>query len=51
MIGRLAGEQMIEQRIVFYGADPVSISIIRRVLQGINLPHVRIWALPTTARR
>ncbi len=36
----------------FYGADPVSLGDHpSRSLDGIDLPHLRFWALPTTARR
>ena len=37
----LAGSGSIEQRIVFYGADPESVSMIRKVIEGIDLPHLR----------
>jgi Undecaprenyl-phosphate glucose phosphotransferase len=40
-IRHLAGTGAIEQRIVFYGADPVSIAIIRRILDNLSLPHLR----------
>lgn len=40
-IRRLAANGSIEQRIAFYGADPGSLAIIRKVLDGINLPHLR----------
>ncbi len=40
-IRRLAHDGAIEQRIAFYGADPDSLAIIRKVLDGINMPHVR----------
>ena len=41
-IRHLAGSGAIEQRIVFYGADPASLTIIRRMLENLNLPHLRI---------
>ena len=41
-VRHLASTGAIEQRIVFYGADPQSLAIIRRVVDGINLPHLRI---------
>ena len=37
----LAGSGSIEQRIVFYGADTESVSMIRKVIEGIDLPHLR----------
>ena len=40
-IRQLATGGSIEQRIAFYGADPDSLAIIRKVLDGINLPHLR----------
>jgi Undecaprenyl-phosphate glucose phosphotransferase len=40
-IRRLAAAGSIEQRIAFYGADPSSLAIIRKVLDGISLPHLR----------
>ena len=51
IVRHLAGSGSIEQRIVFYGADPVSIGMIRRVIEVMDLPHLGSWALPTTARR
>jgi Undecaprenyl-phosphate glucose phosphotransferase len=41
MVRHLAGIGAIEQRIAFYGADPESIAIIRKVIAGIELPHLR----------
>ena len=41
IVRHLAGSGAIEQRIVFYGADPESISIIRKVIAEIDLPHMR----------
>jgi polysaccharide biosynthesis protein PslA len=40
-VRHFAGTGAIEQRIVFYGADPVSLAMIRKVMDGIDLPHVR----------
>jgi Undecaprenyl-phosphate glucose phosphotransferase len=40
-IRRLAASGAIQQRIVFYGADPVSLAIIRKVIAGIDLPHLK----------
>src|SRR6478752_3957783 len=40
-VRHLAGSGSIEQRIVFYGADPVSIGMIRRVIEVMDLPHVK----------
>jgi Undecaprenyl-phosphate glucose phosphotransferase len=40
-IRHLAQTGAIEQRIAFYGADPESIAMIRRVLDNLELPHVR----------
>jgi len=37
----LAKRGAIEQRIAFYGADPQSIEIIRRLLNSLDLPHLR----------
>jgi Undecaprenyl-phosphate glucose phosphotransferase len=41
-VRHLAGIGAIQQRIAFYGADPESIAIIRKVIAGIDLPHLRI---------
>ncbi|HWJ58710.1 MAG TPA: exopolysaccharide biosynthesis polyprenyl glycosylphosphotransferase [Sphingomicrobium sp.] len=41
IVRRLAGRGAIEQRIVFYGADPISVAMIRNVIAGIDLPHIR----------
>jgi Undecaprenyl-phosphate glucose phosphotransferase len=41
VVRHLAGSGAIEQRIVFYGADPASLTIIRRVLDNLELPHLR----------
>lgn len=40
-IRSLAATGAIEQRIAFYGADPDSLAIIRKILAGIHLPHLR----------
>src|SRR5439155_2714419 len=37
----LAETGAIEQRIVFYGTDPESLTDIRRVIDNLGLPHVR----------
>jgi len=41
MVRHLAGSGAIEQRIVFYGADPDSIAMIRKVIEATDLPHLR----------
>jgi Undecaprenyl-phosphate glucose phosphotransferase len=41
-VRHLAGTGAIQQRIAFYGADPESIAIIRKVIAGIDLPHLRV---------
>ena len=41
VVRHLAGNGSIEQRIVFYGADPESLSIIRKVIAASELPHLR----------
>jgi polysaccharide biosynthesis protein PslA len=38
---RMAKRGAIEQRIAFYGADPQSITMIRRLLGSLDLPHLR----------
>lgn len=38
---RMAERGAIEQRIAFYGADPQSIAMIRRLLSSLDLPHLR----------
>ena len=38
---RMAARGAIEQRIAFYGADPQSITMIRRLLGSLDLPHLR----------
>jgi len=40
-IRALAKRGSIQQRIAFYGADPASIDLIRRVVAAIELPHLR----------
>jgi polysaccharide biosynthesis protein PslA len=40
-IRHLAGSGAIEQKVVFYGADPDSLAMIRKVIHGIDLPHLR----------
>jgi len=40
-VRHLAGTGAIEQRIVFYGADPDSLAIIRRIIGNLELPHLR----------
>ena len=37
----MAARGAIEQRIAFYGADPQSIKMIRRLLESLDLPHLR----------
>jgi Undecaprenyl-phosphate glucose phosphotransferase len=41
VVRHLAGSGAIEQRIVFYGADPESIAIIKRVIDVMDLPHLK----------
>lgn len=41
VIRHLSGSGAIEQRIVFYGADPDSIDMIRRIIAVMDLPHLR----------
>ena len=40
-IKRLARRGAIEQRIAFYGADPLSLDLIGRVIEAVRLPHLR----------
>lgn len=40
-VRHLAGSGAIEQRIVFYGADPESLTMIRRVIEVMDLPHLK----------
>ena len=41
LITRLAERGQIEQRIAFYGADPESVALTRRLLASLNFPHLR----------
>ena len=41
VLNRLAARGAIEQRIAFYGADPQSLAMIRRLLDSLDLPHLR----------
>jgi Undecaprenyl-phosphate glucose phosphotransferase len=41
VLNRLAARGAIEQRIAFYGADPASLAMIRRLLESLDLPHIR----------
>ena len=41
LLNRLATGGAIEQRIAFYGADPQSLLMIRRLLESLELPHLR----------
>lgn len=41
VLRRMAERGAIEQRIAFYGADPQSIAMIRRLLSSLDLPHLR----------
>ena len=40
-LNRMAARGAIEQRIAFYGADPQSVAMIRRLLTALDLPHLR----------
>ena len=40
-LNRMAARGLIEQRVAFYGADPQSITMIRRLLAALDLPHLR----------
>ena len=42
VIAHLAKTGAIQQRIVFYGADQDSITMIRQILAGLDLPHLRV---------
>ncbi len=44
-VKHLAGSGAIQQRIIFYGADPASLTIIRRMLENLNLPHLRFLGI------
>lgn len=37
----LGNKGSIEQRIAFYGADPQSLAMIRRLLEALDLPHLK----------
>lgn len=41
LITRLAKRGQIEQRIVFYGADPKSVALSKQLLESLNFPHLR----------
>jgi len=41
ILSRLAVGGAIEQRIAFYGADPQSLEMIRRLLDSLDLPHLK----------
>ena len=41
LLNRLAAGGAIEQRIAFYGADQQSLTMIRRLLDSLELPHLR----------
>ena len=41
ILNRAAARGAIAQRIAFYGADPASIRMIRRLIEGLDLPHIR----------
>jgi Undecaprenyl-phosphate glucose phosphotransferase len=41
LITRLARRGQIEQRIAFYGADPDSVVLTRRLLESLKFPHLR----------
>ena len=41
LLTRMAARGSIEQRIAFYGADPQSVQMIRRLLASLDLPHLR----------
>jgi FlaA1/EpsC-like NDP-sugar epimerase len=41
VLRRLAAGGAIEQRIAFYGADQQSLQMIRRLLQSLDLPHLK----------
>lgn len=40
-LNRMAARGAIEQRIAFYGADPQSVRMMRRLLESLDLPHLR----------
>ena len=41
LITRLAERGQIEQRIAFYGADPQSVALTRRLLESLKFPHLK----------
>ena len=41
LITRFAERGQIEQRIVFYGADPESVALTRQLLESLKFPHLR----------
>ena len=41
VLRHMASKGAIEQRVAFYGADPQSIAMIRRLLVALDLPHLR----------
>ena len=41
VLNRMASRGAIEQRIAFYGADPQSVKMIRRLLESLDMPHLR----------
>lgn len=41
ILNSMAARGAIEQRIAFYGADPQSVQMIRRLLDSLDLPHLR----------
>lgn len=41
ILTRLSGRGAIEQRIAFYGADPASVTMMRRLIDTLDLPHIR----------
>jgi lipopolysaccharide/colanic/teichoic acid biosynthesis glycosyltransferase len=41
VLNRLSAKGAIEQRIAFYGADAPSLAMIRRLLESLDLPHLR----------
>ena len=41
VLNRLAAGGSIEQRIAFYGADPQSLIMIRRLLESLDMPHLK----------
>jgi len=41
ILRQMAARGAIEQRVAFYGADPQSVAMIRRLLVALDLPHLR----------